>query len=120
MYNKQLIDILPNLKLHSLDPLVQGKLTHMKRIYALPQSKTHHFSKYGSSNKTLGTISIGSNSFFTSLNSLYVEVGVPNAYGKTMDGMDKIYDGHALCRTKTTNIQNEYGLTFQRSSCVGH
>lgn len=90
MYNKQLIDILPNLKLHNLDPLVQGKLTHMKRMYALPQSKTRHFSKYGSSNKTFGTVSIGSNSFFTSLNALHVEVGVLNAYGKTMDGMDML------------------------------
>ena len=37
-----------------------------------------------------------------------------------MDGMDKIYDGHAWCKTKTTNIQNEFGLTFRRSSYVGH
>lgn len=49
-----------------------------------------------------------------------VNTGIPDAYGKAMDGMDKIYDGHAWCRTKTTNIQNEFGLTFRRSSCVGH
>jgi hypothetical protein len=33
-----------------------------------------------------------------------VKTGIPDAYGKAMDGMDKIYDGHAWCRTKTTNI----------------
>jgi hypothetical protein len=49
-----------------------------------------------------------------------IKTGIPDAYGKAMDGMDKIYDGHAWCRTKTTNIQNEFGLTFRRSSCVGH
>ena len=49
-----------------------------------------------------------------------VKTGIPNAYGTAMDGMDKIYDRHAWCRTKTTNIHNEFGLIFWRSSCVGH
>ena len=49
-----------------------------------------------------------------------VKTGIPYAYDKAMDDMDKIYDVHVWCRTKTTNIQNEFGLTFRRSSCVGH
>ena len=35
----------------------------------------------------------------------HVEVAIPDVYGKVVDGMDKIYDGHAWCQTKTTNIQ---------------
>ena len=38
--------------------------------------------------------------------------GVPHAYGLGMDGMDNIYDGHAWCSAKTTNIHNEFGLLF--------
>lgn len=34
-----------------------------------------------------------------------------------MDGMDNIHDGHAWCSTKTTNIQNDFGLSFKQSSC---
>jgi hypothetical protein len=37
-----------------------------------------------------------------------------------MFGMDKHFDGHAWCRTKTSNITNDLGLTFRFSSCVGH
>ena len=33
-----------------------------------------------------------------------VKNGIPDVYGKAMDGIDNIYDGHAWCRTKTTNI----------------
>ena len=35
----------------------------------------------------------------------HVEVEVPNAYGKAMDEMDKIYDGHALCRMKQPTFE---------------
>ena len=49
-----------------------------------------------------------------------VKTGIPYAYGKAMDSMDKIYDGHAWCKTNTTNTRNEFGLTVHRSSCVGH
>jgi hypothetical protein len=38
----------------------------------------------------------------------------------SMEGMDKRYDGHAWCRTLTSNIHNNLGLKFKRSSCVGH
>jgi hypothetical protein len=41
-----------------------------------------------------------------------VEVEVPDDYEKAMDEMDKIYDGHALCHMKTTNIRNEFAFTF--------
>ena len=49
-----------------------------------------------------------------------VKTEIPDAYDKVMDGMDMIYDGHAWCKFKTTNIQNDFSLTFRRSSCVGH
>ena len=35
-----------------------------------------------------------------------------------MDGMDKIYVIHALCRTKTTNIKIGFGLTFMTFTCI--
>ena len=41
-----------------------------------------------------------------------VPLGVPSAYGRSMDGMDKMCDGHPWCTTKTTNIQNDFGLSF--------
>jgi hypothetical protein len=37
-----------------------------------------------------------------------------------MQGMDKKYDGHFWCKIKTTNIKNNDGLKFKRSSYVGH
>lgn len=40
--------------------------------------------------------------------------------GRLLDGMDKKYDGHVWCKTKTTNIKNDVGLTFRRAVCVGH
>ena len=49
-----------------------------------------------------------------------VKIGIPYAYGKAMDGMDKIYNGHVWYKTNTTNIHNKFGLIFQRSSCIGH
>ena len=33
-----------------------------------------------------------------------VPFGVPSAYGRSMDGMDNMCDGHPWCTTKTTNI----------------
>ncbi len=41
-------------------------------------------------------------------------------FAGNMDGMDKQYDGHQWCKTHTSNIQNDYGLNFRRSNCVGH
>ena len=49
-----------------------------------------------------------------------LSVGVPSAYECTMDGMDKMCDGHSWCTTKITNIQNDFGLSFRRFYCVGH
>ena len=37
-----------------------------------------------------------------------------------MDGMDKMCDGHPWCTTKITNIQNDFGLSFLRSTREGH
>jgi hypothetical protein len=34
--------------------------------------------------------------------------------------MDKRYDGHVWTKTITTNITNEFGLSFRSSACVGH
>ena len=39
---------------------------------------------------------------------------------KSLQGMDKKYDGHCWCLTKTLNISNDMGLTFRRSSYAGH
>ena len=39
-------------------------------------------------------------------------LGVLSAYGRSRDGMDKMCDGHLWCTTKTTNIQNDFGLVF--------
>ena len=38
---------------------------------------------------------------------------------KSMDGMDKHYDGHVWTKTQTTNITNDVGLVFRSSTCVG-
>ena len=37
-----------------------------------------------------------------------------------MDGMDKQFNGHTWCRTITSNIHNNQGLTFRKSSSAGH
>lgn len=34
--------------------------------------------------------------------------------------LDKRFDGHAWCRIKTSNIANDFGLTFCSSCCAGH
>jgi hypothetical protein len=39
---------------------------------------------------------------------------------KSMQGMDKRYDGHVWTKTITTNIANDFGLSFRSSACVGH
>jgi hypothetical protein len=39
---------------------------------------------------------------------------------KSMQGMDKRYDGHVWTKTITTNIGNDFGLSFRSSTCVGH
>ena len=49
-------------------------------------------------------------------------VGVLSSHtkAKSMDGMDKRYDGHVWTKTQTTNIGNDIGLAFRSSTCVGH
>jgi hypothetical protein len=42
-----------------------------------------------------------------------------SASKNTMDGMDKRFDGHTWCRTITSNIHNNQGLTFRKSLYVG-
>ena len=37
-----------------------------------------------------------------------------------MDGMGKQYNGHTWCKTMTTNIANNFGLKFRKSTCTGH
>ena len=49
-----------------------------------------------------------------------INVNVFSTYGRSMDDMDKMCDEHLWCTTKTTNIQNDFGLSFRRSSCAGH
>jgi hypothetical protein len=49
-----------------------------------------------------------------------INVDVSSTYGRSMDGTDKMCDGHLWCTTKTTNIQNNFGLSFRRSSYAGH
>jgi hypothetical protein len=48
------------------------------------------------------------------------EVSSSQSRAKSMDGMDKQYDGHVWTRTQTTNITNDVGLVFRSSTCVGH
>ena len=45
---------------------------------------------------------------------------LPATYGKSLDGMDKVYDGKPWCTTKTSNIRNDCSLVFRHSVCVGH
>ena len=51
---------------------------------------------------------------------LLVAMGVPSAYEHSMDGINKMCNGHPWCTTKTTNIQNDSGFSFRRSPRVGH
>jgi hypothetical protein len=37
----------------------------------------------------------------------------------TIDGMDKLFNGHTWCHTITSNIHNSQGLIFRKSSSVG-
>lgn len=46
--------------------------------------------------------------------------GVLITYSCSMDDMDKMWDSHPCCTTKTTNIQNGFGLSFWHSTCLGH
>ena len=48
-----------------------------------------------------------------------MSMGIPNAYDRSIDCMDKKCDGHLWCTFKTTDIQNNFRLSFRRS-CVGH
>ena len=48
-----------------------------------------------------------------------INVDVSSTYGRSMDCMDKMCNGHPWCTIKTTNIQNDK-LSFRRSSCAGH
>jgi hypothetical protein len=43
-----------------------------------------------------------------------------STYGRSMDSMDKMCDGHHWCTTKTMNIRNDFRLSFRRSTCAGH
>lgn len=47
-----------------------------------------------------------------------VAIGVPNAYGCSVDDMDKICDMHPWCTAKITNIQNDFGFSFTCSTCA--
>ena len=49
-----------------------------------------------------------------------VALRVLSTYGHSMNGMDKMCDGHPWCTTKITNIQNDLGLSFRRSTCACH
>ena len=45
---------------------------------------------------------------------VFPPVGVPYSHtkAKSMDGMDKRYNGHVWTKTQTTNITNDLGLVF--------
>ena len=45
-----------------------------------------------------------------------VALRVPSTHDHSMDGMDKMCDCHHWCTTKTTTIQNDFGLFFQQST----
>ena len=42
-----------------------------------------------------------------------------NLQAKSMQGLHKRYHGHMCIKTMTTNITNNFGLSFRYSSCVG-
>jgi hypothetical protein len=42
----------------------------------------------------------------------FVGVSSSHSKAKSMDGMDKRYDGHIWIKTQTTNITNVLGLVF--------
>ena len=42
----------------------------------------------------------------------FMPLGVSSAYDRSMDGIDNMCDGHPSYTTKTTNIQNDFGLSF--------
>jgi hypothetical protein len=48
------------------------------------------------------------------------EVSSSQTRAKSLEGMDKQYDGHVWTKTQTTNITNDVGLTFRSYTCVGH
>lgn len=43
-----------------------------------------------------------------------------SSFKNIMDSMDKQFNDHTWCYTITSNIHNNHGLTFRKSSCVGH
>ena len=50
----------------------------------------------------------------------HVTLRVLSTYVRSMDAMDKMCDGHLWCTTKTTNIQNDFGLFFRRTMKPWH
>ena len=48
------------------------------------------------------------------------KVSSSQSRAKSLEGMDKQYDGHVWTKTQTTNITNNVGLAFCFSTCVGH
>lgn len=46
--------------------------------------------------------------------------GIPSAYSWSINDMDKMCDGYPWCITKTTTIQDNYGLLFRHSTCADH
>ena len=47
-------------------------------------------------------------------------VGIPFMYGKGMGEMDKLYERHPSCATKTSNVRNDFDLCFKQSSFARH
>ena len=54
------------------------------------------------------------------LNLPPINVDVFSTDGRSIVDMDKICNRQLWCTTNTTNIQNDFGLFFRRSICVGH
>lgn len=48
----------------------------------------------------------------------FVKIGVPNAYGCSMDVMDIMCDRHPWCATKTRNIHNNFGFSYRQYACT--
>jgi hypothetical protein len=40
----------------------------------------------------------------------------PDGHFGQMQGMDRKYDDHFWCKVKTTNIKNDFNLTFRKTS----
>lgn len=93
-----------------------SSISNVHILDALKMTKSRRRSKLNiTKNVKYMTSTFGRDAFFI---FPHADLCVLNAYGKAMDGMNKIYDSR--CIMKTLNVQKKFGLTFWRSTCASH